>query len=106
MSDFLGISASLSGRRWVGPTIEQDRQAQALSQDTTLPLPLCRRSLHPQRPPYRKIEIFKAGGPFIAVHLRRIQSAAGYCALHEISVYIHKNTDSPGGTVKPRHNLL
>ncbi len=42
MSDFLGVSSSLNGRRWVGPTVEDDRQAEAMSQQTALPLPLCR----------------------------------------------------------------
>jgi len=41
MTDFLNISKSLTGRHWVGPSIEQDRRAQALHQQTTLPLPLC-----------------------------------------------------------------
>lgn len=39
---FLGVSNSLTGRRWVGPSIEQDRLAQAMAQATTLPVPLCR----------------------------------------------------------------
>ena len=39
---FLGVGASLSGRRWVGPTIEADRLAQGLAQEAALPLPLCR----------------------------------------------------------------
>ncbi|WP_457648224.1 single-stranded-DNA-specific exonuclease RecJ [Profundibacter sp.] len=42
MSDYLGVSSSLNGRRWVGPTSEDDRQAEAMSQQTALPLPLCR----------------------------------------------------------------
>jgi single-stranded-DNA-specific exonuclease len=42
MSDFLGVSSSLNGRRWIGPTVEDDRQAEAMSQQTALPLPLCR----------------------------------------------------------------
>ncbi len=41
MSDFLNISSSITGRRWVGPSGEQDRKAQALHQQTALPLPLC-----------------------------------------------------------------
>jgi len=36
MSHFLGVEASLSGRRWVGPTAEDDRQAEALLQATRL----------------------------------------------------------------------
>ncbi len=42
MSDYLGVSCSLNGRRWVGPTADDDRQAEAMSQQTALPLPLCR----------------------------------------------------------------
>jgi len=42
MSDFLGVASSLSGRRWVGPGLEAERQAEAIAQDTQLPLPLCR----------------------------------------------------------------
>ena len=42
MTDYLGVSSSLNGRRWVGPTVEDDRQAEAMSQQTALPLPLCR----------------------------------------------------------------
>jgi single-stranded-DNA-specific exonuclease len=38
---FLGVSRSLTGRNWVGPTPEQDRQAEALVQQTGLPLALC-----------------------------------------------------------------
>ncbi len=41
MADFLNVSSSLTGRRWVGPSIEMDRAAEALSQDTTLPRPVC-----------------------------------------------------------------
>lgn len=41
MGDFLNVSNSLTGRRWVGPSIEVDRSAEALEQDTTLPRPLC-----------------------------------------------------------------
>ncbi|HHI70567.1 MAG TPA: single-stranded-DNA-specific exonuclease RecJ [Rhodobacteraceae bacterium] len=42
MADFLGVSSSLNGRRWVGPTADDDRLAEAMSQQTALPLPLCR----------------------------------------------------------------
>ncbi|MEM8980720.1 MAG: single-stranded-DNA-specific exonuclease RecJ [Pseudomonadota bacterium] len=38
---FLGIDASLSGRRWVGPDAALDRAAQALAQHTQRPLQLC-----------------------------------------------------------------
>ncbi len=41
MSDFLNVSASLTGRRWVGPAAEADRLAQAMAQGSDLPLPLC-----------------------------------------------------------------
>ena len=36
---FLGVERSLTGRRWIGPTIEEDRAAEALSQATALPRP-------------------------------------------------------------------
>ena len=38
---FLGVTESATGRRWVGPSVEQDRAAEAMAQDTGLPLPLC-----------------------------------------------------------------
>ncbi len=38
---FLGVDASLTGRRWVGPSIETDRTAEALAQETGLPRQLC-----------------------------------------------------------------
>lgn len=41
MTDFLDVSASLTGRRWVGPDAAQDRAAELLMQTTGLPLPLC-----------------------------------------------------------------
>jgi single-stranded-DNA-specific exonuclease len=41
MPDFLDVSASLTGRRWVGPAAEADRLAQAMAQGCDLPLPLC-----------------------------------------------------------------
>jgi single-stranded-DNA-specific exonuclease len=41
MHDFLNVSASLTGRRWVGPSVERNRLAEALAQQTALPLPLC-----------------------------------------------------------------
>ena len=34
--DFLDVSASLTGRRWVGPSVEVDRAAEALAQETGL----------------------------------------------------------------------
>lgn len=39
---FLGVENSATGRRWVGPSGEDDRRAEALAQATRLPLPLCR----------------------------------------------------------------
>ncbi len=39
---FLGVDASATGRRWVGPGIETERQAEHLHQLTQLPLPLCK----------------------------------------------------------------
>ena len=41
-SAFLNVEASLTGRRWCGPTPEADRLAEAMAQQTRLPLPLCR----------------------------------------------------------------
>ncbi|WP_095590058.1 single-stranded-DNA-specific exonuclease RecJ [Actibacterium ureilyticum] len=42
MADFLNVACSLTGRRWVGPAPEVERQAEHIAQTTTLPLPLCR----------------------------------------------------------------
>ena len=39
---FLGVSESLTGRRWVGPTDEQDRLAEAIAQGQRVPLPVAR----------------------------------------------------------------
>ncbi|KFI34131.1 recombinase RecJ [Haematobacter missouriensis] len=39
---FLGVERSATGRRWVGPGVEEDRLAEAMTQGTCLPLPLCR----------------------------------------------------------------
>lgn len=38
---FLGVELSLTGRRWTGPSVEVDRAAEAMAQQTTLPRPLC-----------------------------------------------------------------
>ena len=38
---FLDVETSLTGRRWVGPSAEMDRQAEAVAQATALPRPLC-----------------------------------------------------------------
>ncbi len=37
---FLNVEASLTGRRWVGPEAEQTRRAEAIAQETRLPLAL------------------------------------------------------------------
>ena len=39
---YLNVESSLTGRRWVGPTPETERQAEALAQAARLPLPLAR----------------------------------------------------------------
>ena len=39
---FLNVETSLTGRRWVGPSGEQNRRAEAMAQITGLPLALCR----------------------------------------------------------------
>ncbi len=41
MTAFLGVESSLTGRRWVGPSIDIDRAAEALEQATTLPRAVC-----------------------------------------------------------------
>lgn len=49
---YLGVDSSLTGRRWVGPGPEVERQAEAMAQYTALPMPLCltlaRRGVAPQ----------------------------------------------------------
>ena len=42
MTAFLNVEHSAMGRRWAGPSIEEDRLAEALARDATLPLPLAR----------------------------------------------------------------
>ncbi|MEY1554808.1 single-stranded-DNA-specific exonuclease RecJ [Yoonia sp. R2331] len=42
MPAFLNIETSATGRRWVGPSGDEDRLAEAMEQDTGLPAPLCR----------------------------------------------------------------
>ncbi|KEO51152.1 single-stranded-DNA-specific exonuclease RecJ [Thioclava pacifica] len=42
MSSFLSVDESLTGRRWIGPSAEADRLAEAMAQQTRLPLPLAR----------------------------------------------------------------
>ncbi|WP_347310433.1 single-stranded-DNA-specific exonuclease RecJ [Defluviimonas sp. SAOS-178_SWC] len=39
---FLGVEASITGRRWTGPTVEADRLAEAMVQETGLPAALAR----------------------------------------------------------------
>ena len=41
MNAFLGVESSLTGRKWLGPTAEVERQAEAIAQQTTLPAALC-----------------------------------------------------------------
>jgi single-stranded-DNA-specific exonuclease len=38
---FLGVEASLTGRRWIGPSVQDERLAEAMAQSSGLPLPLC-----------------------------------------------------------------
>ena len=38
---FLNVETSLTGRRWVGPSVETDRAAEAMAQQTALPRPVC-----------------------------------------------------------------
>lgn len=42
MNAFLNVEHSLTGRRWIGPTVEADRLAEAMARDCALPLPLAR----------------------------------------------------------------
>eukprot|EP00043_Microstomoeca_roanoka_P009887 m.283338 g.283338 ORF g.283338 m.283338 type:complete len:67 (+) comp147215_c0_seq1:291-491(+) len=51
MTAYLGVETSLTGRRWVGPGTERERQAEALAQATRLPLALCSVLAHRQVPP-------------------------------------------------------
>jgi single-stranded-DNA-specific exonuclease len=39
---FLGVDASVTGRRWIGPGMVEDRASEAMAQATGLPAPLCR----------------------------------------------------------------
>ncbi|MFO8126821.1 glycosyl hydrolase family 8, partial [Yoonia sp.] len=39
---FLNVAPSVTGRRWVGPTVEEDRLSEAMAQKTGLAAPLCR----------------------------------------------------------------
>lgn len=40
MSAFLDVEESLTGRRWIGPSVELSRKAEALAQQTNLPAPV------------------------------------------------------------------
>ena len=42
MTTFLGVTQSLTGRRWIGPSVEEERHAEAMEQITGLPAPVCR----------------------------------------------------------------
>jgi single-stranded-DNA-specific exonuclease len=42
MKSFLNVESSLGGYSWIGPDAALDRLAEALAQQTRLPLPLCR----------------------------------------------------------------
>ena len=39
---FLNVTASATGRRWIGPSAETDRLAEAMAQETRLPMALAR----------------------------------------------------------------
>jgi len=39
---FLGVTTSATGRRWIGPTAEEDRLSEAMAQTIALPAALCR----------------------------------------------------------------
>ena len=60
---FLGVEASLTGRRWIGPTGEEDRLSEAMAQITRLPLPLCRTLV-------RRGVVPEDAGRFLAPQLR------------------------------------
>ena len=38
---FLNVTSSATGRRWIGPDIETNRQAEALTQATGIPAAYC-----------------------------------------------------------------
>ena len=86
---FLGVSASLTGRRWTGPALEVERAAEAMAQATALPRPLCqilaRRGVPPEEAtgfltprladllpdPRRLRDMEKAAARFLAAVARR-----------------------------------
>ncbi|WP_341368858.1 single-stranded-DNA-specific exonuclease RecJ [Yoonia sp. BS5-3] len=39
---FLGVAQSATGRRWIGPSVEEDRLSEAMAQTSDMPAPLCR----------------------------------------------------------------
>ena len=89
MSGFLGVTASLTGRRWVGPDIETARAAEAIEQATGLPgalsLVLARRGVPPEEAasfldpklaellpdPHRLKDMGKAAARFLQAVARR-----------------------------------
>ena len=38
---FLGVEASLTGRRWIGPDVNAVRASETLHQQTQLPMAVC-----------------------------------------------------------------
>lgn len=42
LDGFLGVARSVTGRRWIGPSIEEDRLAEQMAQASGLPPALCR----------------------------------------------------------------
>ncbi|MCB5199769.1 single-stranded-DNA-specific exonuclease RecJ [Loktanella sp. TSTF-M6] len=48
---YLGVDASLTGRRWIGPGAEEDRQSEAMAQLTSLRPALCRTLVRRGVPP-------------------------------------------------------
>lgn len=52
MTAFLGVETSVLGRRWVGPTSEEDRLAEAIVQETALPQAVARILVRRAIPPH------------------------------------------------------
>ena len=67
MSAFLGVAESLTGRRWVGLSPDEDRLAEAIAQGARLPVPvanvLARRGV-PEREDLERMArwVLEAGG--------------------------------------------
>ena len=59
MTGYLGVDASITGRRWVGPTSDIERHAEALMQSTGLPGALCQ-TLARLRVPAGQVETYLA----------------------------------------------